>query len=620
MTAPTSASPPPAGGLLAREIAVRADLITSIYSHIPRSSLGVLAGALTVAWGMWGQVAHPTLAIWLAAIGAVLAWRLSLHFAFRRAVDLANRVGAWERYWTLSTAIHGSVWGSSALFMYVPGSPEYQALLLVALFALSTAAVPLIGRHLPSLYAFVLTVLVPIIVRLALEGGAIRILLATISALVMYGIFLFGRELNRTIIDSVRRRYENVTLIEQLTEQKAQAEAARKEAEEANRMKTRFLAAASHDLRQPLHALGLFSDSLKRRIADPEQKAIAEHIWASIESLEQTFDTLLDISRLDAGIVQPRTEAFALTALLERVARDLGPEAAGKGVALRVRPTRLATRSDPVLVEQILRNLASNAIRYTDRGKVLIGCRARGRIVRIEVWDTGIGIAQDKRHRIFDEFYQADERDRRKGLGLGLAIVRRVANLLAIDVALESTLGRGSVFRFELPRCELAATAAAQPAEPPETVAAQLGRAVVLVIDDDEPILEAMREALRGWGVKAVTARSLACALERLPECGRYPDVIVSDYRLGEGASGIEAVKRIRHELGMAIPAMIITGDTAPKSLRVIQASGYCYLPKPVTAERLRSQLSKLLETASELPRSAIIASRIPTQVSEGHR
>jgi CheY-like chemotaxis protein len=347
---------------------------------------------------------------------------------------------------------------------------------------------------------------------------------------------------------------------------------------------------------------------LKRRIADPEQKAIAEQIWASIESLEQTFDALLDISRLDAGIVQPKTEAFGLMALIERVAGDLAPEAAAKGIDLRTRPTRLATRSDPVLVEQILRNLASNAIRYTDRGKVLIGCRARGRVVRMEVWDTGIGIAEDKRPRIFDEFYQADERDRRKGLGLGLAIVRRVASLLSINIELASTVGRGSVFRFALPRCELAASAAPRSAEPPEAVSAALGKAVVLVIDDDEPVLEAMREALRGWGVEAVTARSLACALERLPECGRYPDVIVSDYRLGEGASGIDAIKRIRHELGMAIPAMIITGDTAPKSLRVIQASGYCYLPKPVTAERLRTQLSKLLETARELPQPASIA------------
>jgi signal transduction histidine kinase/ActR/RegA family two-component response regulator len=587
-------STPASRGTATREIAVRTDLITSIYNHIPRSSVGVVAGALTVAWGMWGQVAHVALLAWLAAIATVLIWRLSLHHAFKHATDVEQRVGAWERNWTLSTATHGSVWGSSAFFMYVPGSPEYQALLLVALFALSTAAVPLIGRHLPSLYAFVLAVLVPIIVRLALEGGTIRILLAIISALVMYGIFLFGAELNRTITESVRRRYENLELIDELTAQKAQAEAARKEADQANRMKTRFLAAASHDLRQPMHALGLFSDSLKRRITDPGEKAIAEHICQSVEALEQTFDALLDISRLDAGIVQPKTEAFALMMLFERVASDCAPEAAAKGIELRTHSTKLAARSDPVLVEQILRNLVTNAIRYTDRGKVLIGCRAHARAVRIEIWDTGIGIPEDKRSRIFDEFYQADERDRRKGLGLGLAIVRRVANLLSINVTVQSTLGRGSVFRFDLPRCELTTNAGFRLADP-APVPAPTGGAVILVIDDEASVLDAMQEALRNWGMRAVTARSLACALARLPECGRYPDVIVSDFRLGEGRSGIDAIKRIQHELGVAIPAMLITGDTAPKSLRVIQESGYCYLPKPVTAERLRAELLTLL-------------------------
>jgi signal transduction histidine kinase/CheY-like chemotaxis protein len=592
--ASTPAPSPPARS--AREFAVRADLIASIYSHIPRSSLGVIAGALTVTWGMWEQVARAWLFTWLAAIGAVLLWRLSLHHAFKRAVSAIEHVGSWERTWTLSTAIHGCVWGSSAFIMYIPGSPEYQALLLVALFALSTAAVPLIGRHLPSLYAFVVAVLAPIIMRLALEGGTIRILLATISALVMYGIFLFGRELNRTITESVRRRYENLDLIDQLRHQTAQAESARKEADRANLMKTRFLAAASHDLRQPMHALGLFSDSLKRRISDPDQQAIAEHICQSVEALEQTFDALLDISRLDAGVIQPKTEAFALRTLFERVASDCAPEAAAKGIEFRALATKLAARSDPVLVEQILRNLAHNAVRYTDRGKVLIGCRARGRVVRVEVWDTGLGIAEDKRARIFDEFYQGDERDRRKGLGLGLAIVRRVANLLAIKLSLNSTPGNGTVFRFELPRCELATAAENQPLGMPAAVPGALGDAVAMVIDDDASVLEAMQEALRSWGVRAVTARSLDCALARLPECGRYPDAIICDFRLGEEHNGIEAIQRIQHELGVAIPAMIVTGDTAPKSLRIIEASGYRCLPKPVTAARLRAALSILLE------------------------
>jgi signal transduction histidine kinase/CheY-like chemotaxis protein len=579
-----------------RQAQVRADLIASIYSHIPRSSMGVLAGALTVAWGMWGQISHVNLALWLAAIGAVLLWRLCLHQAFPRQLHEAERIAYWERHWTVSTAVHGAVWGSSALFMYIPGSPEYQALLLVALFAISTAAVPLIGRHLPSLYAFVVTVLMPIILRLAAEGGAVRILLAIISALVMYGIFLFGRELNRTITDSVRRQYENFDLIAQLTEQKAQAETARGEADRANLMKTRFLAAASHDLRQPMHALGLFSDSLRRRIVEPQQRALADRVCESVDALEKTFDALLDISRLDAGIVQVNAEPFLLQTLLERVLDDCRSEAAAKTIALRTVRTRLAAHSDPVLVERILRNLVNNAIRYTDRGKVLVGCRARGETVQVEVWDTGVGIAPDKRERIFDEFYQAAERDRREGLGLGLAIVRRVARLLQVELSLQSTLGRGSVFRFMLPRCDPGHVVRLRNADKSPGLGASLKAAVVLVIDDDPAVREAMAESLRHWGAHAVTAKSLGCALERLPECERYPDAIVSDFRLGDEHNGLDAVARIRHELGIEVPAMIVTGDTAPKCLRVIQASGLRYLPKPVTPERLLVELQSLVE------------------------
>jgi signal transduction histidine kinase/CheY-like chemotaxis protein len=579
-----------------RQAQVRADLIASIYSHIPRSSLGVMAGALTVAWGMWGQIAHANLALWLAAIGAVLVWRLCLHHAFPRQLDEEPSIAYWERHWTLSTAVHGTVWGSSALFMYIPGSPEYQALLLVALFAISTAAVPLIGRHLPSLYAFVLTVLVPIILRLAAEGGAVRVLLAIISALVMYGIFLFGRELNRTITDSVRRQYENVDLIAQLTEQKAQAETARGQADRANLMKTRFLAAASHDLRQPMHALGLFSDSLRHRIVEPQQRALADRVCESVDALEKTFDALLDISRLDAGIVQANVEPFLLQTLLERVLDDCGSEAATKAIALRSVRTRLAAHSDPVLVERILRNLVNNAIRYTDRGKVLVGCRARGETVQVEVWDTGVGIAPDKRERIFDEFYQAAERDRREGLGLGLAIVRRVARLLQVELSLQSTLGRGSVFRFVLPRCDPGRVVRPRDAVESPGVGASLKSAVVLVIDDDPAVREAMAESLRHWGARAVTAKSLGCALERLPECDGYPDAIVSDFRLGDEHNGLDAVARIRHELGIEVPAMIVTGDTAPRCLRLIQASGLRYLPKPVTPERLLAELQSLVQ------------------------
>mgnify|MGYP003382205381 CR=1 FL=1 len=579
-----------------RDMQVRADLVRTIYQHIPRSSLGVLAGALTVAWSVWGRIDSYIVFSWLGAIGAIMVWRFTIYRAFPASGPTHEQVAHWERLWTISTGIHGSIWGSSAFLLYVPDSPEHQAVLLVALFAISTAAVPLVVRHLPSLYAFVLTVLAPIIVRLAHEGTDTQIALVVISGLVMYGIFIFGTELNRTITESVRRYYENIDLIAQLTDQTQKAEAARQEADEANRMKTRFLAAASHDLRQPMHALGLFSDSLRRRLSEPDDRALADRICRSAEAVEETFNALMDVSRLDAGIVEANLQPCSLQSIMERVAQDCAAEAHAKGIALRCRPTTMGAVSDPVLLERILRNLAANAVRYTSRGGVLIACRPQGRSVSVEVWDTGIGIADDKHGRIFDEFYQAGARDRREGLGLGLAIVRRLTQILDARVSMRSTPGVGSVFKLLLPnRTDAPACVQPEPStQSPQRLSA-VANTVVLLIDDDPQVLEAMTEAMLGWGIRSVAARSLIQALERLPECEQYPDAIVSDFHLGDDENGIDAVRRIRHELGVDVPAMIVTGDTAPQSLRLIRESGLPCLAKPVTADRLLQALGTLI-------------------------
>lgn len=579
-----------------RDMQVRADLVRTIYQHIPRSSLGVLAGALTVAWSVWGRIDTHIVLAWLGGIGAVMIWRFTLYRAFPASGPPQDRVVYWERLWTISTGIHGSIWGSSAVLLYVPDSPEHQAVLLVALFAISTAAVPLVVRHLPSLYAFVSTVLAPIIVRLAHEGSHTQIALVVISGLVMYGIFIFGTELNRTITESVRRYYENIDLIDQLTDQTHKAEAARHEADEANRMKTRFLAAASHDLRQPMHALGLFSDSLRRRLRDPDDRALADRICRSAEAVEETFNALMDVSRLDAGIVEAKLQPCSLQSIIERVAQDCAAEANAKGITVRCRPTKMGAMSDPVLLERILRNLAANAVRYTVRGGVLIACRPKGESVSIEVWDTGIGISDDKHSRIFDEFYQAGERDRREGLGLGLAIVRRLSQLLGAQVTMRSAPGKGSTFKLLLPGRTYPSIPPQQESLPPTPQRlSAVADSIVLLIDDDPQVLEAMVVAMLGWRIRCVAARSLGQALERLPECERYPDVIVSDFHLGDDGNGIDAVRRVRHELGVDIPAIIVTGDTAPESLRLIQESGLPCLSKPVTADRLLQALGTLV-------------------------
>ncbi|MDP2707172.1 MAG: NahK/ErcS family hybrid sensor histidine kinase/response regulator, partial [Burkholderiales bacterium] len=363
----------------------------------------------------------------------------------------------------------------------------------------------------------------------------------------------------------------------------------------ANQAKSRFLAAASHDLRQPMHALGLFIARLRDMIQFPEARRLVEQAEASVSALRQLLDALLDISRLDAGILTPNIEDFPVDAVLARMESGFGPVAREKALKFRVVPCRAGVRSDPVLLERVLLNLVANAVHYTERGGVVVGCRRRGDKLRIEVWDSGIGIPQDKQREIFQEFSQLGnpERDRSKGLGLGLAIVERLARLLNHSIAVISTPGKGSVFAIELPRAMTPVRAVA--AEPPRIMGVELNNMAVLVVDDEALVREGMRELLASWGCHVVIAASGEEALARLSADDRLPDLIVSDYRLPEGETGIEVIERVQSALPVRIPAVLISGDTAPERLREAKASGYHLLHKPVQPAKLRALLIHLL-------------------------
>jgi len=345
------------------------------------------------------------------------------------------------------------------------------------------------------------------------------------------------------------------------------------ELDAANKAKTRFLAAASHDLRQPMHALGLFVAQLRGCIAEPGTLALVGKVESAVTALQELLDALLDISRLDAGVVVPATADFRLQPLLTRLESAFAPQAESKGVRLRAAPTRLAVRTDPVLLERILINLLANAVRYTEHGGVLIGCRRRGANVRIEVCDTGVGIAESHRESIFQEFYQIGnpERDRRKGLGLGLAIATRLARLLDSRIELASRPGKGSVFAIEL-------------------------RGVrVLVVDDDTLVRDAMTSLLKQWGCEVWSAGRGAEAESLLTQQRITPDAVICDYRLPDGETGIDVIRRLREIAGAGLPAALVTGDTAPERLREATDSGFALLHKPVQPAKLRLLLEHLL-------------------------
>jgi signal transduction histidine kinase len=441
---------------------------------------------------------------------------------------------------------------------------------------------------------FLSLVFLPLVVKLFMLGGPDYIALAVATLSFMAVMMSFGRIQARGLAEAIRMRHENIDLVSELRMQKDAAESARTQAEEANRAKSQFFAAASHDLRQPLHALGLFSASLREMSPEPEKRVVVDQVYASIDALESLFDELLDISKLDAGFVKPEPSHLPVSRVLELMRAQFSKPAAEKGLKLSVVSCGAIVHTDAVLLSRILSNLVSNAIRYTQSGKVLVGCRRRAGVLRIEVWDTGIGIPGDQRERIFEEFYQLDnpERDRSRGLGLGLSIVRRLAMLLHHPLMLESEVGRGTVFRLDIPFGDHAKIASVpEPAVERNDVMA--GKRV-LVVDDEVSIRQGMQELLMRWGCQPVIASTPEEAISLLDHAG-CPDLIISDYRLAGAETGSQAIDAIRSRYGRQIPAMLITGDTSPERLREARATGHLLQHKPVRPVQLRAACSHLL-------------------------
>jgi signal transduction histidine kinase/CheY-like chemotaxis protein len=385
---------------------------------------------------------------------------------------------------------------------------------------------------------------------------------------------------------------------------------AKERAEAADRAKSTFLAAASHDLRQPVHALGLYLAALRGEPMPPAQAEVLQRMAASMSVLDGLFNALLDLSRIDGGGVQAAPRPFAPGPLLARLADAYAPLAAARGLrlSLRLAPAVAQWRahSDPLLLERVLGNLLSNAIKYTDHGGVLLSARLRhgplALVWRIEVWDTGIGVAPAEAGRIFDEFYQVDGggRERGGGFGLGLSIVRRLTRLLGHPLAMHSVPGRGTRFVLELP----ATAAQAQPEAPPPAPDVLAG-ACVAVIEDDAGVRHGMALLLGRWGVTVLDAADAETLLRRAdPAALARVDAVIADYRLAAGRDGVEAVAALRTRCGRTLPALIVSGDTAPQRVDEIRASGLDWLAKPVPAARLRSWLAAALQRPAAAARA----------------
>jgi len=583
--------------LLARQIRLYIETAPMFHLLVVVAAVGTTAGAL---W-LYAPERRSTILLWTFAITATLLVRLVAWIAYSRDRPDDDAVRGWPKWFVAPHALSMAIIGTAPLVL-VPAASVREGEILLTISAL-VYAVALSSAFKLSAYSAIAPIvlgpmtLVYVATMLRFPGIAPKLMAfgGVVTSLWGYGMAI---NFNRSIVQSMELSIRNQNLV-------GIAEGAQRLAEDAVRAKTGFLAAASHDLRQPLHALNLFVAQLRTETDPAERIRVTGQIDAAVTAMNGLFDALLDISRLDAGALAPELTTFPVAHLLKHIETTSAPEAREKGLRLRFVPCDAWVRSDFILLQRILLNLVSNAIRYTAGGGVVVGCRRRGQRLRIEVWDSGIGIPENQRQNIFREFYQvADpQRNRRRGpgLGLGLAIVDRLCRLLDHRLELVSTPGRGSRFAVSLPSVAAPQEAIEHSKAPADPVSGKL----IVVIDDDALALDAMRGLLRSWGCLVVTAGSEGTALASLAGDDQRPDLIISDYGLADGHTGVEAIQRLRSALRAPIPAFLVTGDIAPERLREASANGFHLLHKPVGPMALRAMLNQSLRRAATNPSPA---------------
>ncbi|MBK6864273.1 MAG: hybrid sensor histidine kinase/response regulator [Ideonella sp.] len=582
--------------------ALQRDKARAMFAYNPTSLAGHAVGALVVLlvfrdlapaalrWN-WGLA----MAL-LIALRSVLAWHVARHEAATPDA-LARQL----RVWIAGTLVTAALWGWAAWSFLPHGGGLQQIALILVVYTFCVACIPILAPQFALYLAFSGLVYLPAIARVALLEGALGVQTAFVMAVAMAMTLVLGRNYRGAFERASRLHWQAEALAGQLRAEKAVAEAARREAEVANRAKTQFFAAASHDLRQPLHAMGLFAEALRQRSQrDPEAARLVNSINASVDALEGLFTELLDITRIESGGVDVKPADFAVGDIFRRLRLHFEPAAFDKGLALRFRGSQHRAHADPLIVERMLRNLLANAIRYSTDGGVLVACRRRADgSLRLQVWDTGPGIAAAEQAHVFEEFYQVPgsavpTAEQKKGLGLGLAIVRRLAALIGGSVELRSVPGRGSVFGFGLPPAQAAAPPESARVPGPLAPGVTLAGRRIVVVEDDAAVRAGLEVLLQGWGAQVQSADSFTAAVRTADAPGARsapPDLLIVDYRLEAGHSGVDAIRALRTAYGASVPAIVVTGSTMTGLDAEAEREGFHLMIKPVVPAKLRAMI-----------------------------
>ncbi|WP_338413906.1 ATP-binding protein [uncultured Sphaerotilus sp.] len=593
------------------------DHVRNLYDQLPASLLGqgVAAGLIALLFLLAPNALRlNALSGWLLLAALVWAWRWRLHRAHvAQPEPPLTDWPMWQRRWAWSTLSGSGVWALAMLWLYPLGNDLQRAALLALLACLAIGSAA--GGHLVTLIGIGFMAAATVWQLFVLPAAGVPTLppppwagaLAVTG--VVLGVALAGHHQRKHFLQLLSFKRGSELLAAQLAAEKDIAEEARLEAEAATRARTQFFIAASHDLRQPLHALVLFTESLRLRNKDAVLEATIASIGESVDALEALFDKLLDLTSIDSGAIVVEPKLFHMRELYARLKLHFEPQAFDKGLGLDFVGGRHAVRADPLLVERILRNLVSNAIRYTEDGGVLVSCRPRSGRLLIQVWDTGLGIDERLLPSVFDEFYQVSasrspDLSPRKGLGLGLAIGRRLAALLEAPLTVRSRLGHGTVFNLLLPL-----SSAAQPGELAELAAAPLaaapawtgptlaGRHVVLVGADLETGPDGPGAMLRAWGAQVSAFCNATQVLDWSTSQGRLPDLVLIGRTPAQERGGVDLVKALRQVFGAALPAVLLSDGEGDGATATATEPGVHLLARPVAPNRLRAMVSFKLST-----------------------
>lgn len=573
-----------------KENMLRIEQVNILCRRTPVVVIGSLFAAGISVYVLKEWYPLSSLLYWFAAFTVLSCIRLISNWHFMSVPTTMEIVNKRAVVLTIFSAISGCLWGLMGYVFVNISTPIASVLIVMLLTGLVASAVGYLSVLLTACIAFIIPAFSPAAYKFAAFGDDVFSTIAIMIVLFMIASLFIAIDHFRTVRNSILLRFENLDLITDLSQEKIRADKARIAAETSDLAKSKFLAAASHDLRQPMHALKLFTNELDERTRASEYHNIVTRIGLSVDALESLFNAILDISKLDAGTVAVDIKHFRLQQVLNRLSNDYKGRADEKGLTLRFDPSPAIVKTDPTLLERILRNLISNALNYTDAGEITISTAETDNRLIISVHDTGPGIDIADQERIFEEFTQLHnpQRDRSKGLGLGLSIVKRLALLLELPLQLDSAKGRGSMFSVTVPVGDVNEI----PVAPVNVNSSNdCSSLFILFIEDEPTVREGMSGLLTRWQCQLLVAESAEDAIMKLNDSELVPDVILSDYRLPGDKTGIDAIQAIRARYGLPIPALIITGDTAPERLHEAHASGIPLLHKPFESMQLQSFL-----------------------------